>query len=97
MNLYEYQRSRSFTDLGPRSLRFDILNFFPLKPTEAQFHVKPPWYVGMKIYSNGPGHMTYIAAMPYMVKNRLIRNLKSDVLECWYAASGTQVLPSLFK
>ena len=24
MNLYEYQRSRSFTDLGPKSLRFNI-------------------------------------------------------------------------
>ena len=24
MNLYEYQRSRSFIDLGPRSLRFNI-------------------------------------------------------------------------
>ena len=24
MNLYEYQRSRSFIDFGPRSLRFNI-------------------------------------------------------------------------
>ena len=30
MNLYEYQRSRSFIDLGPRSLRFTISNFFSL-------------------------------------------------------------------
>ena len=28
MNLYEYQRSRSFIDLGPRSLRFIFSNFF---------------------------------------------------------------------
>ena len=27
MNLYEYQRSRSFIDLGPRSLRFNIFKF----------------------------------------------------------------------
>ena len=26
--VYEYQRSRSFTDLGPRSLRFNIFIFF---------------------------------------------------------------------
>ena len=28
MNLYEYRRSRSFIDLGPRSLRFTFSNFF---------------------------------------------------------------------
>ena len=27
MNLYEYQRSSSFTDLGPRSLSFNIFKF----------------------------------------------------------------------
>ena len=26
MNLYEYQRSRSFNDLGPRSLTYNIFN-----------------------------------------------------------------------
>ena len=38
MNLYEYQRSRSFTDLHPRSLRFTFSNFFSLetsRPIEA--------------------------------------------------------------
>ena len=29
MNLYEYQRSRSFIDLSPKSLRLNILIFFP--------------------------------------------------------------------
>ena len=28
MNLYEYQRSRSFIDLGPGSLTFNIFIFF---------------------------------------------------------------------
>ena len=45
MNLYEYQRSRSFIDLGPRSLRFTISNFFSLEPAgqiEAKAHVEPP-------------------------------------------------------
>ena len=31
MNLYEYQRSRSFIDLGPRSLRFNIFKFLFLR------------------------------------------------------------------
>ena len=73
MNLYEYQRSRSFIDFGPRSLRLTILKpFFSLEtagPIEAKFHVKPPWAGGMKIYSNGPGHMTNMAAMPIYGKN----------------------------
>ena len=37
---------------------------------------------------------------PYMVKtlkNILLQNQKADNLEPWYAASGAQVLPSLFK
>ena len=67
MNLYEYQRSRSFIDLGPRSLRFTFSNFFSLetaRPIEAKFHVEPPWDGEMKGCSNGPGHMTSMAAMP---------------------------------
>ena len=35
MNLYEYQRSRSFTDLGPRSLRFNIYKFHFLRIRSA--------------------------------------------------------------
>ena len=31
MNLYEYQRSRTFIDLGPRSLRFNIFKLLFLK------------------------------------------------------------------
>ena len=37
---------------------------------------------------------------PYMVKtlkNLLLWNQKTDDLETWYAASGAQILPSLFK
>ena len=36
---------------------------------EAKFHVEPPWDGGTKIYSNGPGHMTKVAAMPIYGKN----------------------------
>ena len=31
MSLYEYQRSRSFIELGPRSLRFTFSNFISLE------------------------------------------------------------------
>ena len=38
-------------------------------PIEAKFHVEPPWNGGTKVCSNGPGHMTKMAATsPYMVK-----------------------------
>ena len=38
-------------------------------PIEAKFHVEPPWDGGMKICSNGPGHMTKRAAMFIYGKN----------------------------
>ena len=45
MNLYKYQRSRSFIDLGPRSLRFNIfkLSVETAGPIEAEIHMEPPW------------------------------------------------------
>ena len=42
------------------------------KPIEAKFHVHPPLDEGTKVYSNGPGHMTKMAAMPIYVKNMKI-------------------------
>ena len=44
MNLHE--RSRSFFDLGPVSLRFNIFSFLFLETAwliEAKFYVEPPW------------------------------------------------------
>ena len=79
MNLYEYQRSRSFNDLGPRSLRFNISNIFDLKnprSIEAKFYLEPPWDGGTEVYSNGLGHMTNMASMPIYGKN-----LKKSSLE----------------
>ena len=69
-------------------------------PIEAKFHIEPPWDRGRKVYSNGPGHMTKMAAMPIYgknLKNLLLRNQKANDLETWYAASGVRVLPGLFK
>ena len=42
-------------------------NFFSwetVRLIEVKFHVAPKWDGGTKIYSNGPGHMTKMAAMP---------------------------------
>ena len=43
MNLYEYQRSRTFIDLGPNLSDWIFLNFFSsvtIRPIEAKFHVQ---------------------------------------------------------
>ena len=72
MKLYEYQRSRSFIDLGPNLSCLIFLIFFSSitsSAIEAKFHVKPPWDGGKKACSNGPGHMTNLAAMPIYCKN----------------------------
>ena len=37
--------------------------------TEAKFHVESPWDGGTKVCSNGPGHMTNMAAMLIYGKN----------------------------
>ena len=41
----------------------------PLKPLGAKFHMEPPEDGGTKVCSNGPDHMTKMAAMPIYVKN----------------------------
>ena len=33
-------------------------------PIKAKFYVEPPWEGGKKVYINGPGHITKMAAMP---------------------------------
>ena len=38
-------------------------------PIEAKFHMEPPWDGGTKVCSNGPGHMTKMAAIPIYGKN----------------------------
>ena len=67
MKLYVYQRSRSMIDLDANLSDSIFLNFFSsitTRPIEAKIHVEPPWDVGTKACSNGPGHMTKVAAMP---------------------------------
>ena len=38
-------------------------------PIKAKFYVEPPWQGGKKVYINGPGHMTKMAAMTIYGKN----------------------------
>ena len=47
-------------------------NIFPTEtawPIKAKFYVEPPWEGATKVYINGPGHMTKMAAMPIYGKN----------------------------
>ena len=55
-----------------RRRRQQCLNIFSSEtalPIKAKFYVEPPWEGGTKIYINGPGHMTKMAAMPIYGKN----------------------------
>ena len=38
-------------------------------PIKAKFYEEPPWVGGTKVYINGPGHMTKMAATPIYGKN----------------------------
>ena len=40
------------------------------EPIEVKFHMEPPWKEGTKVYSNGPGHLTKMAAMTICRKKR---------------------------
>ena len=57
----------------PSSVRpFTFSNIFSSEtawPIKAKFYVEPPWEGGTKVYINGPGHMTKMAAMPIYGKN----------------------------
>ena len=58
---------------------------------------------GKKVYINGQGHMTKMAAMainrkkktPF--KNLLLQNQKANDFETWHEASGNGALQSLYK
>ena len=46
-------------------------------PIKARFYVEPPWEGGTKVYMNGPGHMTKMAATPILDQ---LANLYSVIL-----------------
>ena len=58
------------------------------------------WEGGTKVYKNGLGHMTKMAATPIYgknFKNIPLQKQKSYDLETLHAASGAHVLQSLYK
>ena len=61
-------------------------------PIKAKFYVEPPLEGGTKVYINGPGHLTKMAAMPIILKTfkNLLQKQKSCDLETWHVALGTQ-------
>ena len=54
-------------------------------PTKAKFYVEPPWEGGTKVCINGPGHMTKMAAMPYVVK----------LLKIFFSGNGGPIVTKL--
>ena len=60
-----------------------------------------PWEGGKKVYINGQGHMTKMAAMAIdkkkNFKNLLLQNQKANDFETWCEASVTGALQSLYK
>ena len=67
---------------------------------KAKFYVEPPWGGGTKVYINGRGHMTKMAATPIYGKKpfkNLLQNRWADFHETWYVASGTPAHHSLYK
>ena len=68
-------------------------------PIKAKFYVEPLWEGGTKVYINGPGHMTKMAATPIYGKNpsKLLQNRRADFQETWYVASGTHARHILYK
>ena len=79
---------------------FTFSNIFFSKtalPIKAKFYVEPPWEGGKKVYINGPGHITKMAAMLKTLKNLLLQNHWANCIENWHVASRSVVLQSLYK
>ena len=59
--------------MDPASVRpFTFSNVFSSEtawPIKAKFYVEPLWEGGTKVYINGPGRMTKVAATPIYGKN----------------------------
>ena len=73
MKLSEYQRSRSFFDLGKRSLSFQTYNLF-FTETAGRFGT-----MGMKIYTNELGHKISTATMTIYGKN--LKNIRLQTID----------------
>ena len=58
MNFYKYERSRSFADLGPGSLRFNSFNLFSktTKLIETKLHVWYQWGLEIEVCLGSGSH-----------------------------------------
>ena len=87
-----YRIGRPPLSIARRQHSLNIFSSETTEQTEAKFHMESPWDGGTKVCSNGPGHMTKIAAMPIydrnLKKSLLLQNQKADDLETWNAALG---------
>ena len=54
---------------GPMVLWSNMFFSETARPIKAKFHVEHSWEMGMKVYINGQGHMTKMAAMAINNKN----------------------------
>ena len=74
-------RRPSSSSVRPQFKRLSSETAWPIK---AKFYMEPPWEGGTKVYINGPGHMTKVAAIPIYgkkLKNLLLQNQMSYDLE----------------
>ena len=55
---------------------------------KAKSYVEPPWEGGMKVYTNGLGHMTAMPIYGKNLKNLLLYNQKSFDLKTWHEAAA---------
>ena len=65
--LIVYLSSRRPSVVRPSVVRPPFSKIFSSEtawPIKAKFYVEPPWEGETKVYINGPGHMTKMAAMP---------------------------------
>ena len=71
MKLYEYQRSMSFIDFGPRSFTFSsVISLETARLIEAKFHVSLHGMGNESEYTNGGlCHITKMAAITIYGKN----------------------------
>ena len=74
-------------------------NWFPVH-IKAKFYVEPPWEGGgKKVYINGTGHMTKMAATT--IYGKIFKNTSSTELsydhETWHGALCTQALRKLYE
>ena len=71
-------------------------------PIKAKLHVEHRYERGMKVYINGPGHLTKMATMDINSKNLYTRKSSSPEPEAydfdtWHEASERGALQSLYK